>query len=198
VVPVWSGDLGRGAEVLRPLRETVRPLFDIAGPMPYVALQSMLDEGSQPGMRNRWAAEFVPELTPGLVAALQDAIVDCPSPMAQIIVTPLPEAVRRVSDDATAFPGRSGGRWLVHPVGVWADPADDEANVAWVRALTSVVREYGVTGSYLNLEESDDDRVRWVMGERRYQRLQRVKAAWDPDDVFRHCAHVRTPDASRG
>ncbi|MEW1839113.1 BBE domain-containing protein [Nonomuraea angiospora] len=51
-------------------------------------------------------------------------------------------------------------------------------------------RHHDGTGSYLNLEQADDDRVRWAMGVRRYRRLQQVKAAWDPGDVFRHCAHV--------
>lgn len=195
VVPAWFGDLERGAELLRPLREAVRPLFDTGGPMPYVALQSMLDGGSPPGWRNRWAAEFVPELSPGLITALQDAIADRPSALTQIILAPLPEAVRRIPDDATAFPGRSGGRWLVHPVGIWASPDDDDANAAWVGELTSVIRDHGPTGSYLNLEDPGEGRVRWAMGEDRYRRLQRVKATWDPEDVFRHCAHIRLPTA---
>ncbi|MER6003375.1 FAD-binding oxidoreductase [Nonomuraea angiospora] len=188
IAPVWLGDPEAGAEVIRPLFEAATPLFDAVQPMPYLALQSMLDDGSQPGRRNRWSAEFVPGLDPSLISDLQDAAIAAPSPLSQLIVSPLPEAVRTAPD--SAFPSRHGGRWLVHPVGVWVDPGDDPANLAWVEEVTSAIRKHGVTGSYLNLEQADDDRVRWAMGVRRYRRLQQVKAAWDPGDVFRHCAHV--------
>ncbi|GAA3648118.1 FAD-binding oxidoreductase [Nonomuraea antimicrobica] len=188
IAPVWLGPLETGAAVVHPIREAATPLFDAAGPMPYLALQSMLDDGALPERRNRWSAEYVPDLTPRLIADLQDAAMTAPSPLSQVIVSPLPDAVRTAPD--SAFPSRDGGRWLVHPVGVWTDPDDDDPNFAWVDKVTSAVREHEVTGTYLNLEAPDDDRVRWAMGETRYRRLQRVKAAWDPDDVFRHCAHV--------
>ena len=34
------------------------------------------------------------------------------------------------------------------------------------------------------------ERVRLAFGDARYRRLQAIKAVWDPDDVFRHCAHI--------
>lgn len=191
VIPAWFGDLDAGFDAIRALEDGMRPLIDAVAPMPYVALQTLLDAGSPKGLRNRWSGGFVQELDPALVAELQDAAMRMPSPLSQIIISPLPDAVRALPDDATAFPSRSG-RWLVHPVGLWADPADDGANIAWVTGLRDAVRRHE-TGSYINLDDADDDRVRWAMGERHYTRLQQVKAVWDPQDVFRHCAHVRLP-----
>jgi FAD/FMN-containing dehydrogenase len=193
VIPAWFGDLDAGFDAIRPLKDRLAPLIDAVAPMPYVALQTLLDAGSPKGLRNRWSGGFVHELSGPLVSDLQDAAMRMPSPLSQIIISPLPEAVRALPDDATAFPARNGGRWLVHPVGLWAAPADDAANVAWVTDLRDAVRRHGETGSYLNLDDADDDRVRWAMGEGRYARLQQVKAVWDPQDVFRHCAHVRPP-----
>ncbi|NUR85462.1 MAG: FAD-binding oxidoreductase, partial [Nonomuraea sp.] len=187
VAPTWFGDPAEGPAWVAPLRSAAEPLFDAVGPLPYVALQAMLDDGAVPGMRNRWGAGYVEKLTPGLVATLREAGLAAPSPFSQIIVTPVPEAVRRLPALPGCFPGRTSG-WLVHPAGVWPDAADDAANTAWVSRLMAAVKS---TGTYLNVEEPDDDRVRWAMGEGRYRRLQEVKRIWDPDDVFRHCAHIR-------
>jgi FAD/FMN-containing dehydrogenase len=115
-----------------------------------------------------------------------------PSPLSQILISPLTDAVRRLPEDATAFPGRTGGRWLVHPV-VWEDPARDGVARAWVDELTAAIRAHGETGTYLNLDVADDARIRWAMGEERYRRLQQVKRAWDPQDVFHHCTHIPLP-----
>jgi FAD/FMN-containing dehydrogenase len=193
VIPTWFGEPEAGKAFLAPLRERVRPVVDAVAPMPYVALQSMLDAGSPKGMRNRWSGALVPELGPALAGRMQRSAMRLPGPLSQILISPLPDAVRRLPDDATAFPGRSGGRWMVHPVAVWADATRDDEAAAWVAELTAAVRANGETGSYLNLDEPDDARIRWAMGDERYRRLQRVKAAWDPDDVFRHCTHIELP-----
>lgn len=193
VLPVWFGAADAAAALIRPLRERVRPLVDHVGPMPYLVLQSMLDEQAPRGLRNRWTSGFVPELGSDLITALQDAATRLPSPLSQIAICPLPDAVRRVDEDSTAFPARSGGRWLVHAIAAWPDPAGDEAAAAWVADVAATVRAHGQTGSYLNLGEDDDDHVRSAMGAARYSRLQQVKLAWDPEDVFRHCAHVQVP-----
>ena len=39
----WSGDIAEGERVLAPLRAGLPPALDLVGPMPYVALQSMID-----------------------------------------------------------------------------------------------------------------------------------------------------------
>jgi FAD/FMN-containing dehydrogenase len=198
VIPTWFGEHERGKAFLAPLRERVRPVVDAVSPMPYVALQSMLDAGSPKGLRNRWSGGLVPDLGPALVERMQQAATRLPGPLAQILISPLSDAVRRLPDDATAFPGRSGGRWMVHPVALWADAAGDAEAAAWVADLTAAVRAHGETGSYLNLDDPDDARIRWAMGDARYRRLQRVKAAWDPDDVFRHCTHISPGNRERG
>lgn len=193
VFPVWFGDIEAGVELIRPLRERVRPIVDHVCPLPYLALQSMLDEQAPRGMRNRWTNAYVPNLASDLITALQDAATRMPSPLSQIVIGPLSDAVRRIPDDATAFPARTGGRWLVHAVASWPDAATDETAAAWVADVAATVRAHGETGTYLNLGEDDEERVRWAMGDARYARLQQVKLAWDPQDVFRYCAHVRLP-----
>jgi FAD/FMN-containing dehydrogenase len=194
VVPAWLGNPEAGAAVIAPLRTRVRPLVDHAGPMPYVVLQSLLDEGSPSGLRQRWSAGFLPTLPSGLVSDLEDAASSFPNPLAHIIVSRVGGAVSRVAADATAYPHRAES-WLVHPVAQWPDAADDAANESWVRDVAAKVREHGETGTYLNVDESGDARVKWAFGAEKYRRLQAVKSTWDPDDVFQHCNHIQPADA---
>src|SRR5919204_217576 len=49
VAVAWSGDLAEGERVLAPLRTGHPPALDLVAPMPYVALQSMLDETAPHG-----------------------------------------------------------------------------------------------------------------------------------------------------
>jgi hypothetical protein len=47
-----------GEAAFRPLRESVPPAIDLTGPMPYVAVQQLLDPPNPKGMRNYWTADF--------------------------------------------------------------------------------------------------------------------------------------------
>ena len=62
-----STDPERGEELLRPLREFGPPAVDIVGPMPYTAVQQLLDPGNPPGLYNYWKAELVDELSDELI-----------------------------------------------------------------------------------------------------------------------------------
>jgi FAD/FMN-containing dehydrogenase len=189
VIPAWLADPVEGERFIAPLRTAVRPLVDATGPMPYTALQSSIDESAPIALRQRWTASLVPTLTPALVSDLAAGAASFPGPWAHIIVSPVGGAVTRAPADATAYPHREPS-WLVHPVAQWPDPAHDVAQAAWVGELGARVRSNGETSTYLNVDDGDADRVRWAFGEARYRRLQAVKSAWDPDDVFHHCNHI--------
>jgi FAD/FMN-containing dehydrogenase len=64
-------------------------------------------------------------------------------------------------------------------------PEDFDAERSWVRSYWSALLPYASgSGGYVNfMTEYDEDRVRNSYGEK-YGRLQQVKAAFDPDNVF--------------
>ncbi len=68
-----------------------------------------------------------------------------------------------------------------------------EVDRAWVRAFWEALRPYAQgPGGYVNfMAEYDEDRVRASYGAAKYDRLARVKAEYDPDNVFHLNANIR-------
>jgi FAD/FMN-containing dehydrogenase len=66
----------------------------------------------------------------------------------------------------------------------------DEAIMAWARRLHDAMAPFASGGVYVNLLGEDEEaRVRAAYGPN-YDRLARIKAAWDPDNVFRQNHNV--------
>ena len=191
IVAAWfDSDLEAGERALKPLREFGPPLVDLVGPMPYVALQSMIDEGNAPGFRNHWSASYTDSLPATLIADTMAATAAKPSVMSTVIVAQMGGAAGEVGEDDTAFPNRNA-TWLFHPLAMWSDPADDAANRDWARGLNAKAAPHAVTGTYLNLDaDADDTRIKWTFGEQKFGRLAALKQAWDPDNVFDHHVHI--------
>ena len=107
-------------------------------------------------------------------------------------------AFGKVADEATAFPSRVAAFWL-NIYGFWADPADDAARIAWVKALSEAMRPHALPGQYVNFLGHDDaDAARKalaVYGPAKLERLIAVKRRYDPDNVFR-INHNIPPDAT--
>jgi FAD/FMN-containing dehydrogenase len=58
--------------------------------------------------------------------------------------------------------------------------------VAWARNGWERIRPFSTGGNYVNFQLADDDATRTADAYRsNYPRLQRVKATWDPDNLFR-------------
>ena len=79
-----------------------------------------------------------------------------------------------------------GARFVVHPLSLWEDPADDARAIAWSRGFRELMAPYRAGGAYLNfLGDEGSDRVRAAFGAERHERLARVKARFDPRNVLR-------------
>jgi FAD/FMN-containing dehydrogenase len=120
--------------------------------------------------------------------------------------------VRAVAPGETAVAQRDVVMKAVYQT-VWGEETDDKANLAWVRdfyhdvyADTGGVPVPGEVsdGSYINYPDADlADPVLNTSGvsayrlyyKDNYPRLQRVKARWDPCNVFRHALSIEPPEA---
>jgi FAD/FMN-containing dehydrogenase len=69
---------------------------------------------------------------------------------------------------------------------VWEKEADDARNIEWARGFRRDIAAYANGGVYLNFVGNEgQDRIRAAYGDAKYERLSRLKAEWDPNNVFR-------------
>ncbi len=96
---------------------------------------------------------------------------------------PIDGAVHDVASEATAFAYRDAN---FAPViaGMWLDPADNDANIKWVREYHAALEPHTSDGGYINfMAEDDQSRIRANYGTI-YERLTAVKKAYDPTNLF--------------
>jgi len=91
---------------------------------------------------------------------------------------------QRVGADETAF-GHRDKSFAPVIVGVWSDPADNAANIQWVKDYYAAIHPHsGGDGGYVNFMSSDDDQRAPANYGANYARLAAVKATYDPDNLF--------------
>ncbi|WP_371581281.1 FAD-binding protein [Streptomyces sp. NBC_01314] len=171
------------------MRKVAQPLLalpheaEIVGAMPYADVQCMIDD--PPGLRNYWSAEYLTGLPDELVDVFATRAWTMPVPTGtQHVLFPLGGAIAD-GPDHYPVPYRNSP-WVVHPFGVWEDPADDERSVRWVRDVRADVRPWSTGAVYLNfVGDEGADRVVAGLGVDNYRRLTAVKTRYDPDNVFR-------------
>ncbi len=192
VLVTYTGPEAEAREAMAPLLGQ-EPEGQMIAEMPYAELQSMLDD--PPGFRNYWSAEYLNELPDAAIDAFcarADGIIT-PSPT-QHIIFPWGGAVSRGAPGSPMATRESP--WVVHPLTMWEDPADDERAIQWTRDVRADVQPWATGATYLNfVGDEGEDRIVSGYGRENYDRLAAVKAEYDPDDVF-HLHHPIRPAAA--
>ncbi|MFC6062115.1 FAD-binding oxidoreductase [Streptomyces ochraceiscleroticus] len=178
----YAGPVARAREVIAPMLRLGHE-GELIADMPYADFQCMLDD--PPGYRNYWSAEYLAELPDRAVDAFcvraGDMVVPSPS---QHLLLPQGGALARGAANYPV-PWRSAP-WAVHPLGLWEDPADDARARQWARDLRADMRPWSIGAVNLNfIGDEGGERVVAGVGADNHARLAAVKAAYDPDNVFR-------------
>ena len=157
----------------------------MVGPLPYAGWQTAFDPLLTPGARNYWKSHDLVELGDGVIDTLLDAVRRLPSPQCEIFIANLGGAVNRVPVGATAYPHRNVN-FVVNVHTRWDSPSQDQACVGWARALYEASARFATGGVYVNFMPDDEaERVRSGAYGPNYERLARVKAKYDPGNLFR-------------
>jgi len=190
-VVCYAGAVDGGETVLRPLREFGPPPLDLLGAMPYTEVQNLITDANPHGKRNYWSADFLAELPDDAVDTLVQHATNPVSPLSQMLLAAGGGTIARVPDDATAF-GQRHAPFNVHYLSMWEDAADDEANIAYTRSIAAAMKPWTTGQVYLNyIGDEGLHRVEASFGAEKYARLQALKRAWDPDNLFRHNQNIK-------
>ena len=186
VVGVLVCHSGRSADAdLAPLRALGEPVFDVITEKPYVAQQSMIDDTQPKGLHQYWKAEFLPSLPTEYLDTFRDAALRVASPLSFSVIFPLAGALNERDEDDGAV-GNRDARFISGFSGVWPPHAGGEEIVAAVREGWEQIRPFSTGGNYVNFQMAEDDATRTAGAYgRRLARLQRIKASYDPDNLFR-------------
>jgi FAD/FMN-containing dehydrogenase len=191
IIAVWTGAEGGVGSMLEPFRRRPDLINDVSRATSYRELQ-LVFERMGPTYRHYWKGQFVSRADGGLIDAIVSAQDRLPTTEGLILVEPMHGMVHRIADETAAFGARRAVA-NVSALGVWTDPADDAANVAWARESVDGWAPWSLQGGgYVNYSPDDETatRVRQAYGDERFTRLQAVKQRTDPDNRFRFNANI--------
>lgn len=183
------------AEVASRIRQTLPPLFDMVTPMPYVALQQLMDEGNAWGFHGYVKATFVEELSDEVIEVLTEQHQQKNSPLSAMLLYRLDGGYSAVAEEDTAFGGGRSPRFSVFLIGLAPNTELFAADRTWVRETCEALRPLAIgDGSgYVNdlIEVGDENRVRATYGTAKYERLAGIKAEYDPGNLFHLNANIK-------
>jgi FAD/FMN-containing dehydrogenase len=179
--PVLAGSPAEAAEALAlletcPVRERAKlavPNVEVQLADLYAAVHESYPDGYRYSADNMWTHAPVEELLPGL-RRIAETMPGAPSHMLWMNWGPSPrrpEMAYSVEDDT-----------YIALYGVWQEAGEDEANVAWVGERMAEM-EHLSSGIQLADENLGRRPARFVRDEN-LARLDRIRAAYDPDGLF--------------
>jgi hypothetical protein len=191
VVWCYIGDEAGAAKAMAPLLEKLpEALLHGVGPMPHSALQGAFDGLYPPGDQWYWRADFVEEIPDEAVAIHARFGAALPTMKSTMHLYPIDGAVHDVQSDDTAW-GYRNATWGSVFAGVDPDPANAELVSRWSIDYFEALHPYSAGGGYVNMMmDEGQDRVRAAYGDN-YDRLARIKATYDPENLFRVNQNVR-------
>ncbi len=181
VAMAWTGDLEEGERVVGTLRSACPPAVDLIAPMPYLALQSMLDHTAPHGLHYYDRAHYLPEVSDEFIHTLLSGFEEVTTPHSHVMTGWLGGAIDEVASGETAFGHRRANAltWLIgcsgdEPIGPTAE---------WVRSVWESTARFADEGVYVNALDSGRS-VREAYADGIWERLVEIKHRYDPDGVF--------------
>lgn len=196
VLPVFSPSPSDAVDAaIARIARLGEPLGMHVGPMPYAAWQQIFDPMLTPGARNYWKSHNFTQLSDGAIDVVLRYVSDLPTPQCEIFLGLLGGQAGAPPPQATAYPHRDA-LYVMNVHTRWEDPADDERCIAWARSFFADATPYASGGVYVNFMPQDEgERTSDAYGAN-YARLAQIKAAYDPDNLFRTNQNIRPASAA--
>jgi len=193
---VWSftGPLEEAEERFKPIRESHPPTMDLAGPVPWPALQSMFDALFPPGQQWYWKSDFFKEVSDEAIELHAKHSAQLPTMQSSMHLYPINGAVHRVDSNDTAFSFRDANFAEVI-IGVDPDPANNERMIRWARDYWTELHQFTAGGGYLNMQMDEGVDIVKASYRDNYARLAEIKAKYDPTNLFRVNQNIKPSPA---
>ena len=193
MVGMYAGSAEEGQKVMQPLQNFRQPLVDFSGITTFVEVQQFFDEDYPSGeLRYYWKSANLPELSDAAIERIVEYALAQPSPLTTTDIWHIGGAIRRVDENDAAFVGRQVP-FLFNVEANWADPQDDETNIAWAREFVETMGEFSDGSRYFNFpgfDEEGDAALQGTFGSK-YKRLVTLKNKYDPTNLFRLNSNIK-------
>jgi FAD/FMN-containing dehydrogenase len=180
---VWTQVGEEESDALREARAFGTPLLDGVAPVPFPAWNTAFDPMFPPGEQWYWRGEFVRTLPDAALDQHAEWAAKLPTWKSLMHLYPVDGAAARVGNEETAWAYRDA-RWAQVIAGVDPEPAGAQTISDWARGYSDAIKPYAMGGGYSNFAMDEPDRVRGMYGSN-YDRLAKIKAHYDPENVFR-------------
>lgn len=189
---IWCnlGNIKKSNQALEQFRNFKTPALDYTDTMPYVQLQSLLDDLYPAGLQWYWKGAFIKDLNRDAIGQNIKYANLLPTPHSTVHFYPINGACHSKSNKDTAWANRDAN-WSQVIVGVDPDPTNNDKLIHWAKSYWEAIHPYSLGGGYINfMMEEGQDQVRASYRDN-YDKLLRIKQQYDPNNVFRVNHNIR-------
>jgi len=188
----FAGDDTAARRAMAPFRSLATPLADMVKPGPYLSMFPPEDSNARPTSVSR--TMFVDSVDVAAARTILHYLSASDAPMRAAQLRALGGAMARVRADATAFAHRSKAM-LVNVAAFYQSAATRDVHRAWVTEFSKALQRDDA--AYVGFLTADDGaRIHATYPGATWDRLARIKATYDPANVFR--VNHNVPPAIRG
>ncbi len=187
----YAGSMEKAERVIKPIREFGQPLIELVKVRPYRAWQRGPDGAWGDGFHNEWMSHYLQTISDGAIDTLMDYVSRITSPFSDVKLAHMGGAIARVGENETAFSFRQSEYALVIQTR-WKDREESQMHLQWTRDFHQAMHQHGTGKVYVNfVADEGAERVKDAYNSKTFQRLQRIKAKYDPKHIFRMNQNIR-------
>ena len=178
----YAGDDASARRAIAPFRSLAPPLADMLKPGPYVAMYPPEDPNYRPTAVSRTL--FVNGINASAVDTVVHHLSRSDAPMRVAQLRALGGAMARVPADATAYAHRTKPM-LVNVAAFYEEETERERRAEWVQEFARALQPDDDAAYIGFLSDDGEARIRGAYPAATWERLTRIKAAYDPTNLFR-------------
>ena len=170
------------------LQHLLQPLLNVGSPrtlirtVPYLEAFEFFNDNVTP-VKTKWSSSWAYQaFSTQTLSTIRDFLAKAPAVDDNMYCLAWGGVVSRIAPEDTAFWYRKP-RFFLNWKSFWDSSTNAAESVAWVERLRDMLHPH-ITGAYVNIPDSDiEDWPRAYYGGN-YPRLQAVKCAYDPKNIF--------------